>query len=173
MDLKWLQALLGDAGVDERRDGPQPLAARSETEEPHEDLQTHGTEERLNPSGDTGAAAPTGSAVPEGAEEMINRLMKRLEDHSVKSASRAGPMRKSSLSVTNDNPRLRELLNTTQGAARQILEDTFMLIGDVAVISHDLELISSYDVVRRVESEDHVSRRYPANSSSVVSNVNK
>lgn len=169
MDQQWLHGLPGDAGADERRDGPQPLAARSETEEPHGDLQMHGTEETRNPGGDTGAAAPTGSAMPEGAEEMIHRLMKRLEDHPVKSASRAGPMRKSSLSATNDNPRLRGLLNTTRGAARQILEDTFMLIGDVAVISHDLELISSCDVIRRVESEDHASRRYPANSSSVVS----
>lgn len=123
----------------------------------------------------TGNATAQSSAMLEGAEAMINKLMKRLEDHQLtadlhgKTVSRGSPdralrMMRKPLSFTNDSSRFHELVHTTRGAARQIFEDTFMLIGDVAIISHDLELIASNDLSHCVERLEDLPAGRPSNS---------
>lgn len=94
----------------------------------------------------------------EGVEHMINRLSQRLEchplaaiwtatspsmtspDHLRRHAQTATPY---ATNVDSAQARgLQERLTYSRGAARQILEEVLVTIGDVAMISHDLEMKS-------------------------------
>ena len=107
--------------------------------------------------------APSG-----GAERMIHRLIERLESHALAaglSSTTAAPRARPDYAPPNiamrraltsgDGPRARDLRLKTRGAARRILKEVLLLIGDVAVISHDLELQScSHSLVRADGAEN-------------------